>query len=305
MQAVKKGEWLDVLITNEWVGQTVDTILKEKWKTPKKLLHQYRMEKNVQLNGTALSHFNMQVNKGDRLQIRLFIHEDYGVIPEYIPISIYYEDDHLLIVGKPAGINTHPNEGQGHTLANAVAFHLQSEGISTKVRHIHRLDKETSGGIVFAKHQLAGTALDLLLEKRQISRTYIAFVHGIVKRKCGTINERIGRDRHHPSRRRVSTSGDSAVTHYEVAEVFATHNITMLKIKLDTGRTHQIRVHLSYLGHPIVADKLYGGATARGLARQALHAEHISFSHPFSNEQIQVSIPWPEDLMNLYKMIRK
>lgn len=298
MKLTKKGEWLEIEAPKEWEQLTVEQILKGKWKASKRLLHQFRMEKRVQVNHVVQTQFNHKVVKGDRLLVRLFVDEDYGVEPHYLPISIAYEDDHLLIVEKPPGMDTHPNDGEGGTLANAVAFYLQINGIFTKVRHIHRLDRDTSGGVVFAKHALAGAILDQMLGKRQISRTYNAFVHGLVKQKKGSIIEKIGRDRHHPSRRRVSKAGDPAVTHYEVLELYPRSQMTLLKLTLDTGRTHQIRVHLSYLGYPIVGDVLYGGKKA-GIERQALHAEHIHFLHPLTGEKVSVSIPWTDDMKNL------
>lgn len=303
MKVAKKGEWFEIEVPMEWEGQTIEEILKDKWKSPKKLTHQFRMEKRVQLNGKIETNWQRRLQEKDHLQIRLFVEEDYGLTPEYIPISIAYEDDHLLIVEKPAGMDTHPSDGEGHTLANAVAYHLQMEGIQTKIRHIHRLDRDTSGGVVFAKHALAGAVLDQMLEKRNVTRTYVAIVHGIINPKKGTINEKIGRDRHHPTRRRVSMTGDHAITHYETIEVFSKSKMSLVKLKLDTGRTHQIRVHLSHIAYPIVGDRLYGGRET-GITRQALHAEQISFIHPFTGENIQVKIPWPDDLNNLFKIIK-
>lgn len=302
MNCSKKGEWFQVEVPEEWSHLTIENILREHWKVPKKLLHQFRMEKRVQVNGIVQTRWDQQLTKGEKLQIRLFLEEQYGVEPEVLPIHINYEDDHVVIAEKPAGIDTHPNGNEGNTLANAVAFHLQMNGIYTKVRHIHRLDRDTSGGVVFAKHALAGAVLDQMLEKRQISRTYIAFVHGQVKQKKGTITQNIGRDRHHPTRRRVSSGGDHAVTHYEVVHYYSKAKVTLVKLKLDTGRTHQIRVHLSHLGHPIVGDILYGGKQD-GINRQALHAERIFFVHPFTNENIDIKIPWSDDIKNFEKSI--
>ncbi|NSL50900.1 RluA family pseudouridine synthase [Calidifontibacillus erzurumensis] len=295
MKGLKKGEWFEIVVPKEWNGLSIESLLKEKWKAPKKLLHQFRMEKSVQMNGKLLSNWKELMTSGDRLQVRLFKEEDYGVEPEYLPISIVYEDDHLLIANKPAAMDTHPNHGEMGTLANAVAFHFQMNGLVTKVRHIHRLDRDTSGGILFAKHALAGASLDQMLEKRLITRTYIGFVHGLIKQNKGTIIANIGRDRHHPTRRRVSKSGDYAVTHFEVLQRFEKSNVTLVKLKLDTGRTHQIRVHMSYLGHPLIGDILYGGKQ-EGIERQALHAERIQFVHPFTDEFIDIFIPWSKDL---------
>lgn len=142
-----------------------------------------------------------------------------------------------------------------------------------------------------------------MLEKREIKRTYIAFVQGLLKRAKGTICESIGRDRHHPTRRRVSPTGQTAITHYEVLEKFQQRLVTKVKLNLETGRTHQIRVHMSHIGHPIVGDELYGGNTSH-LQHQALHAAYLSFVHPITKEDIYVEAPLPLDLSEYEKKLK-
>lgn len=290
---------MELVVPEMWAGLTIQKLLQEVWHAPKGLLHQWRMEKGIKLQNEALP-WNTELQEGQRLQLHLFRHEDYGVVPEFLSIEPVFEDEHLLIVNKPMGMDTHPNQPeQGGTLANGVAFHWQVNGLSTKVRHIHRLDRDTTGGVVFAKHALSGAILDRLLAAREIKRTYLAFVHGIPKQKKGTINEPIGRDRHHPTRRRVSERGDQAVTHFRVNETFTSHHMSLVELQLETGRTHQIRVHLSHIGHPIIGDSLYGGPTGR-FPRQALHAGRIELVHPISQQAISVDIPWPEDIRKLH-----
>lgn len=289
----KVGEWLELNIPEKWEGMTVEKILKEVWQVPKKTLHQYRMEKGVKLND-EVSPYTKELHRNDKLQIKMFPKEDYGVIPNKIEVEILYEDDHLLVVNKPAGMDTHPNEpNQEHTLANAVAYHLQRNGVETKVRHIHRLDKDTTGAVLFAKHALAGSIMDRLLESRAIKRTYLALVHGKVKDMKGTINKPIGRDRHHPTKRRVSPTGQKAITDYEVLQYNSDQNNTLVKIELKTGRTHQIRVHMSEMGCPIVGDKLYGNSIPE-YPRQALHAAKITFPHPINNERTSCVAPFTD-----------
>jgi len=296
LQTKKKGKWLEVTIPKEWDGCTIDFVLKEKWQVPKGLSHQYRMEKGIKINGENYP-WSTELHLNDRFQILMFPHEEFGVAPDYKEIEILYEDDHLLIANKPAGMDTHPtNEDQTGTLANAIAYHFLISGVETKVRQVHRLDKDTTGTVIFAKHALAGAIMDRLLEKRSIKRTYLAFVHGRVKTKKGTINAAIGRDRHHPTRRRVSPTGQEAITHYEVINYFKGENMTLVKLHLQTGRTHQIRVHMAYIGHSLVGDKLYGIENSNELdkmfSRQALHAVEISFPHPITSEQIKVVAPF-------------
>ncbi|MBO9128481.1 RluA family pseudouridine synthase [Bacillus sp. 165] len=298
MLTYKKGEWCEIIVSSEWDGKTIDDIVKEEWKVPKKLLHEYRMQKSIQING-EYRRWTDTLQEGDKLQVHMFIEEEYGVTPEYQDVEIIYEDDHLLIVNKPYGMDTHPSEKGGtHTLANGVAYHLQANGIFAKVRHIHRLDKDTTGGVVFAKHSLAGAVMDRLLMERNIKRRYIALVEGKVNQKKGIINKPIGRDRHHSTRRRVSPTGDSAVTRFYVSEYFSKQNVSLVHLELETGRTHQIRVHMSDIGYPLVGDKLYGGQTTL-LNRQALHAEEITMLHPITKEKVEVSVPLPSDLFAL------
>lgn len=303
IQTEKKGEFLQIIAPSEYEGKTIEQIAKEYLSVPKKLLHELRMEKGITLNGQAVD-WRTTMKKSDRLFIKCFKQEEYGVIPQEMEIDVLYEDDHLLIANKPIGMNTHPTEeNQTGTLANGIAFYWQLQGLMAKVRHVHRLDHDTSGAILFAKHPLASSLLDAMLEKREINRTYIAYAEGLLGQKKGRIEESIGRDRHHPTRRRVSNTGQKAITHYEVLSTYKHAKITKLQLKLDTGRTHQIRVHLSHLGFPLVGDKLYGGKTNL-LKTQALHAAFISFQHPITKEEIHIEAPIPVHLSELEKKLR-
>ncbi len=178
------GEWFEVLVPSDWETMTIEDVLKNVWAVPKQMLHHFRMDKAVKFNGETKS-WNTPLKQNDKLQVRLFVEDDFGVQPEFIEdLQILFEDDHLLIANKPSGMETHPNEeNQLGTLANAVAYHFQANGVYTKVRHIHRLDRDTTGAVIFAKHKLASAILDRRLEKREIKRTYVALVHGIIKQK--------------------------------------------------------------------------------------------------------------------------
>ncbi|MGG0176024.1 RluA family pseudouridine synthase [Gottfriedia acidiceleris] len=298
MELKQQNPWFKVIIGVEHKNQTVESYLKNVWQFPKKLLHELRMAKGCRING-EIKPWNTILLSGDQVEMQLYIEEDYGVIPQDQSIEICYEDEHLLITNKPFGVDTHPNEkGQLNTLANGVAFHFQENGLKTKVRHIHRLDKDTTGGVVFAKHALSSSILDSMLSQRKIKRTYTAIVEGNVKSPKGTINEAIGRDRHHPTRRRVSPKGDKAITHYKKIRYISKLNVTILECQLDTGRTHQIRVHLSFLGHPLIGDLLYGGKQ-KLLNRQGLHASNVQFTHPFTKENLSIDIPYPSDIKQI------
>ncbi|WP_449539218.1 RluA family pseudouridine synthase [Ferdinandcohnia sp. Marseille-Q9671] len=291
MLTTRLGEWFEVSVPKNWEGMTIEQVLKNVWGMPKQMLHQFRMEKRTKVNGETLP-WKTVLTYNDRFQVHLFSEEDLGVEPEYnSDLNILFEDDHILIVNKPADMDTHPNEpGQLGTLANAVAFHFQASGAQIKVRHVHRLDRDTTGAVLFAKHKLASSILDRRLEQREIKRTYQALVHGIIKQKSGTIDAPIGRDRHHPTRRRVSPSGQKAVTKYKLIRSFAHENMSFIELELLSGRTHQIRVHMSHLGNPLVGDTLYGGQPI--IPRQALHAAKLSLLHPMTHEQIVCEAPY-------------
>ncbi|WLR54032.1 RluA family pseudouridine synthase [Mesobacillus subterraneus] len=286
----KKGEWFELVIPAEWEKHTLETLFKDFWKAPKKMVHLLRTEKNVLINGNVPD-WTLLLKKNDRLSMKLFTEEDIPIIPEYLNVDIIYEDDHLIVFNKPAGMDTHPNElGQVGTLANAAAFHMQSNGEITRSRHIHRLDRETTGAVLFAKNSFITAILDKMLEERAIKRTYLALADGIIKQKKGTINKPIGRDRHHPTRRRVSETGQQAITHFKVLEQIKQKDLTLVQCTLDTGRTHQIRVHFSAIGHPLAGDSLYGGSDT--VYRQALHAVKMEFTHPFTQEKIICHAPF-------------
>lgn len=293
----KYGDWFELALPIEWEGFTVDYILRNIWKAPKKLIHQMRMEKQVRINGDYIS-WNFPLKYMDKLQLKLFNEEDFGVIPAYREVEILYEDEHLMVFNKPAHMDTHPNDfGQVNTLSNAAAYHLQAQGEFRKIKHVHRLDRDTTGAILFAKHPLAGSILDRMLEERVIKRTYLALVHGRLKVKKGKITEPIGRDRHHATRRRVSPNGQPAITHFELIKTYNKQDLSLIKCQLETGRTHQIRAHLSHIGHPLAGDLLYGGKPL--FNRQALHAAKLEFSHPFTMENICCFAKLPvEDINN-------
>lgn len=282
--------------------QDHDTSLSQFLKTAvsasKPIIHFWMEHQKIRLNQKP-AHHAAKVSTGDHILIDLFETEESDVTPEYGELEVLFEDEHLLIVQKPAGRPTHPNEkGQTGTLANLVAFHFQANGEEKRVRHIHRLDQDTSGTVIFAKHRLAHAVLDQMLSKKTISRTYIAIVEGLFKKKKGTIEAAIGRDKHHAVRRRISPTGQNAVTHFQVMDINKRLQMTAVNLQLETGRTHQIRVHLSSLGHPLAGDTLYSGARHH-INRCALHAKQVDMTHPFTGEQLSIEAPLPLDMAQL------
>lgn len=285
-------------VKKDWAGISLQQMLREKMKAPKTLVHKWRMDREVKVNDADPNWTSPLIEK-DSVMIRLFQDEEFDITPEYMELDLLFEDEHFLIINKPAGMDTHPNDpGQTGTLANGIAFHFQMQGMSRKIRHIHRLDHDTSGAIVFAKHALSHAILDRLLEERLIKRTYTAIVQGKMKQKKGQIDQPIGKDRHHPVRRRVSPGGQPALTHFKTEDYNTRFDVSLVKLQLDTGRTHQIRVHLSHIGYPISGDDLYGG-NKNLIDRQALHASEITVMHPFTDEKVTVSADFPDDMKRL------
>ena len=261
---------------------TIRELLENDWLVPRKVRHFLRMRKNVWLNG-EIAMFHQTVKAGDTLTL-ILEEEDYSyqtVLPgDSKLVQPIFEDEHLLIVNKPAGMKTHPNQpNETDTLLNHLTAYLSPKQQRPYV--VHRLDKETSGAILFAKNPLVLPILGRLLEQKKIGRRYQAIVQGKVSHDL-TITKKIGRDRHDRRKRVVDErNGQPAITHITVHAV--KENQTQLFCVLDTGRTHQIRVHLSSIGHPIVGDPLYQKKKAN---RLMLHAVELHMIHPFTQEPI-------------------
>lgn len=234
-----------------------------------------------------------------------------ALIPEAIPLDILYEDADLLIVNKPAGLVVHPAAGHASgTLANALLHHcrsLEASGDEQRPGIVHRLDRDTSGVMIVAKSSRAREGLINQFKQRSIRKEYVALVWGQPNPTAGTIETLIGR--HRTERKKMSAAprtGRRAVTHYELVERLG--DLSLVRLKPQTGRTHQIRVHLAHRGFPVVGDAQYGSRSVRSLPapvlRQMLHAETIGFTHPVSGETLSFSAPWPADFQALVTALR-
>ncbi|WP_223700912.1 RluA family pseudouridine synthase [Sutcliffiella deserti] len=282
---------IELTVTSD-KGIALQEYLKENIGIPKSLLHELRMSKEVKVND-KIPVWTLPLQKGDILSIP-FLKETITPSATQMEIDVLYEDEHLLIINKKAGIETHPSsEEDTASLSNGVAEYFVEQEILAKVRHIHRLDKNTSGTILFAKHALSGALLDREMTVRKIKRTYLALVEGLMDCSAGIVDKPIGKDRHHAARRRISSNGQKAVTHYKVWKRFPKEKLTLVELSLDTGRTHQIRVHMSSLGHPLYGDTLYGASVKQ--ERHSLHAWKLTVPHPFKEDVITVEAPIPFD----------
>jgi 23S rRNA pseudouridine1911/1915/1917 synthase len=215
---------------------------------------------------------------------------------EVADYRVAFEDEHLLVVDKPAGVVVHPARGHWHgTLAQALEGRAAGGPDAFRAGIVHRLDRDTSGLLVVAKSDAVHSALKELLQRREITREYLALVEGRPPARSGTIDAPIGRDRRLRTRHSIDTDeAREAVTHFTIER--ALPQSTLLRVRLETGRTHQIRVHLREIGHPVCGDPEYGTAGLYGLERQFLHAEHLAFTHPVTGEAVDVRSPLPGDL---------
>lgn len=258
----------------------------------------------VSVNGKVIRKPSFKIKDGFYISIEDITFEDNNLQPYDLPVEIVYEDESILVVNKPPGLVVHPAPSvKGPTLVNALVGKTELAPISKERPGIvHRLDKDTSGLMVVAKTFQSYNNLVKQMQERKIKKEYIAVVHGIVK--SGTINVPIGRSRLDRTKMVVSPSGRLAISHYELLEVIGSYSL--IRVRIETGRTHQIRVHLSYIGHPIVGDRVYGRKEDESLiSRQALHSSHLSFSHPVSGEPLDFYSPIPDDIENLLERLRK
>lgn len=281
----------------------IKELLRCNFKFSSRLNKKIKRESLILLNGIPVKTFIIP-QLGDIISVRL-PEEASDFTPENIPVDILYEDDDLLIINKQPGIVVHPTKGHpAHTLANGIMKHIIDTNQNFKIRFINRLDMDTSGVLTVGKNSHAQDDYTKQMADGNVKKKYTAVVKGILENDYGTIDLPIGRPDVEKVERCVMENGGSpSITHYKVMERY-TKGYTLVELLLETGRTHQIRVHMSHIGHPVVGDHLYGGSNPFLIERQALHSTSISFYHPVNRNLLDVASPLPDDMIFLINKIK-
>ncbi|KPU44218.1 ribosomal large subunit pseudouridine synthase D [Oxobacter pfennigii] len=296
---------LKYIAVQEDDGVRLDSILKNKLNLSRRIITGMKKNNSIYVNGEA-AFTNLKVKKGDEISVNLLKDESQNIEAQNIPIEIVFEDADLLIVNKQPGMVVHPTKGHPiGTLSNGVIYHWRQRNENTIVRLVNRLDRDTSGLVMIAKNQFCHQAMAKQMDNNTVEKIYCTVVHGILDKNDGTIDQPIDRPFYDSIKREVMEKGQRAVTHYKTIEIL--NDASLLEVRLETGKTHQIRVHLSFLGHPLYGDTLYGEENddAQYIKRQALHAYKLSFNHPRTGEKMTVTADIPEDINVLIQKLRE
>lgn len=278
--------------------ESIKQILKNEFNMSERFILKLKTGKCIFVNNCCVP-ISFKIAQDDVLSIKEnFIEDSSGILANSnIDLNILYEDEFLLIVDKPAGIPVHPSIlHYEDSLSNGVKYYFEKIGLKKKIRPVNRLDKDTSGIVIFAKNEYIQECLIRQMNLKIFKKKYIAILSGLLEEDCGTINAPIARKENSIIERCVQENGDMAISHFKVLNRF--NAMTEVEYTLETGRTHQLRVHSSYIGHPIVGDSLYGTSSDL-ISRQALHAYSVSFVHPISKENITIEIDLPSDMKNI------
>ncbi|MBQ7147765.1 MAG: RluA family pseudouridine synthase [Pseudobutyrivibrio sp.] len=289
---------LNYTISNEYEGFTVEKYLKSQGYSSANITALKKMRENVVINREWV-HMNRKIHAGEILTVN--IHEDASsekIPPVEMPLDIVYEDEDIIVINKPAGLSIHPSLNHYEdSLANGLAYYYEAQGKPFIFRCANRLDRNTSGLTVIAKHLVSGNILSTMVKNREFHREYYAIVRGHLDEPVGTIDAPIGRIPGDTIARQVDfENGERAVTYYEVIDEKNGHSL--VSIHLETGRTHQIRVHFKHIGHPLIGDEIYN-PDFEYMNRHALHSHKISFKHPITGECLEFVANMPEDMSSV------
>jgi len=309
-------KYFNTIIPSELAGYRLDKALATLFPSYSRARLQQWIRNGQVLINTAPWRGKDKVKGGEKVQVTAQLEEEVPWKAQVLPLNILYEDEDLLVVNKPANLVVHPGAGhQDNTLVNALLHHTPTLASIPRAGIIHRLDKDTSGILAVARSLPAHTHLVAQLQNHDLMREYQAVVTGVLV-AGGTVDAPIGRHHIHRTRMAVEASGKQAITHYRIIQRYRAH--TLLRVKLETGRTHQIRVHLAYKHYSIVGDSIYGGRLRippnsqdtfkeilRTFPRQALHAERLGLTHPINGKWMQWSVPLPDDMQDLLVALEK
>lgn len=298
-----------IIVKKEEENNRIDAYLSTKIETASRVTIQRLIEEGKILVNNKKTKASYKIQEKDEVIVEEDKPKEVSIKAQNIPIEILYEDNDIIVVNKPKGLVVHPANGNPDgTLVNAVMAICKDSlsGIGGEIRPgiVHRLDKDTSGAIIVAKNDKAHINMSEQIKNHEVEKTYIALVKGFVKENEATINMPIGRSTKDRKKMAVSKNGKNAVTHFKVIERFV--NYTLLEVKIETGRTHQIRVHLSQIGYPIVGDAVYSnGKNEWGIEGQCLHAKSLKFKHPITGKEMFIEAPMPEYFENIIKELEK
>ncbi|WP_303968109.1 RluA family pseudouridine synthase [Sporosarcina ureae] len=299
-------ERFEYVITEELTGNRIDkalATLQPDWSRTQ--IQQWVKDGNVQVNDSSVKP-NYKVKTDDKIALEQPDVEEYDIEAENLNLEIVYEDQDVLVVNKPVGMVVHPSAGHvSGTLVNGLMYQVTDlSGINGIMRPgiVHRIDKDTSGLLMVAKNDKAHVSLVNQLVDKSVNRVYTALVHGHIPHDNGTIDAPIGRDKRDRQRMAVVDDGKHAVTHFKVLERFGDY--TLVECRLETGRTHQIRVHMKYIGYPLVGDPKYGQRKTIDFGGQVLHAGTVGFDHPETGEYMEFTAPLPENYKQLLNELR-
>lgn len=272
-------------------------VLKEQFLLSDRLITKLKKANKIYLNDLQ-TYTKKSLTVGDTVSVLIDFEEDNSnIVASNIPLNIIYEDDYLLVLNKPANIAIHPSILHfDNSLSNGVKFYFDKLGLKKKIRIVNRLDRNTSGIVILAKNEYIQECLIKQMKTNEFKKEYLAIAKGILESKSGTLNFPIARKEGSIIERTVSSDGDSAITHYDVVKEF--NNLSLVHIVLETGRTHQIRVHFSHIGHPILGDTLYG-SPSKLINRQALHSYKLTFIHPVTKKELILESSLPNDIKNI------
>lgn len=289
-------------VTAEDEGLELKDIMRNHFDFSARLRNKIKREKLVLLNDERTPGW-IRPAAGDIIRITL-PDEKSNFEPQNIPLYPVFEDDDMLIINKQPGIIVHPTKGHpSGTIANALMHYMEQTNQSFKIRFVNRLDMDTSGLLVIAKNAYCQNDYTRQMKENIVEKRYIAIVKGTLESDSGIIDLPIGRPDPENVRRGVMENGAPSVTHYKVLERFPKRDYTLVELLLETGRTHQIRVHMSHIGHPVLGDWLYGGDNVTLIERQALHAARLKFTHPITKKELQLEAPIPDDMMKVIRIL--